>query len=786
MPIRMSKQVIYVDMDEEGRISRDNIPRDGKYHPLVITDTANDTQDRFKIYCRQRGNPVIYTQTGLKIRWPVADFSNHTSRKFQKTLPKREQKTIHRATIDFLRNICPDFASLQDMIDVDMKIVPTMVDEKLVTQTVSKRTGKKRARNGKMRKSVTKVANLWNILAEHKFRLCKGETQSKKSWAMTSIALYYLLHYRISTFIIVQNSRDAGSQLEERIRRVFSEYVDYIDEENLRDRFDELFAVLDVSRGKTVSENDVRKSMDGRRPRIFICLRNSTDIIPVNTVINNMITKRYALIIDESDETDSGVKSKTQTALNTLKDNASIVWDVTATPLTNIFKDPIDKGHVFVLTPPRHYKSLPMINFKQLPYNATFCNNIADNPFVMDPNLKKYIQDLAKTHPYNCTYYGGDKHPVYSLIRLGNTIAPHKKAAAYTYKKYGDRIVAITYNGSGDGITMRGKNLPTTPISIPGTRLVSTIKNGVHHIGGTHIGKIITWLYNNGGVQKFPRIAVFAGAKANRGISFGADNYSDCMAQRKICWHLTEMYFIAAKGMTIANLLQAIRLTGVFADSIPLTCYSNVCKDICDAYHSQEEWIERSRKMRLRTNRNKMCEVMADTPMAKDKIVKGRKYTAAGVKCRLKKVKDDGIHGGWDWQIEGRKYIKMIASFGTGTRSVEEKRVLTPEELETVREEVERKRVEGKDVEVKTRIDCIIRAYNTPGTLIKKLVDIFVTEDFRSLSLSELKNMVSPTLVIGNYNQWNLSHRKYHVVNRTSTGRYILRADVMNALGLVE
>lgn len=170
-----------------------------------------------------------------------------------------------------------------------------------------------------------------------------------------------------------------------------------------------------------------------------------------------------------------------------------------------------------------------------------------------------------------------------------------------------------------------------------------------------------------------------AGKMADRGITFGSAHYTECMAKNQVPWHLTELYYIAAKGTDQPTILQTCgRLCGIYIDNIPLTIYSNICDDIVKAYHAQEELIERARQMSsIALDSRLMKDIIPSIPIKKDKCAK-RRFTASKVSCRLKRVKDDSNAGGWNWEAEGRTLdISWSDEFGDGTRNVSVSKIFT-------------------------------------------------------------------------------------------------------------
>lgn len=611
----------------------------------------------------------------------------------------------------------------------------------------------------------------WNIETVNKTRMLKGEMQSCKSRAITTLALYYLLEYRIPTFIVVQNSIDACNQLKDRIFQVFDDYTDILQANNIKKTFKKLFKVLDVRRGKVTNVKELKNAMTGKVPKIFILLRNTNDINSINTLMEKVKRKRFVTIIDESDENDSGVESLVQHQLQILKENSRLIWDITATPLTNLVKDDIEQGYVGVLSTPPTYKGLPMVNFKNLDKECMYYTKVTHDPFELDPNLEEYLLDLSETDPFMCDMYN-EKHPVYSLVRSGNTIEPQLEVAYYISQHYGDKITVITYNGSSAGITLTGNGLPEYPIKIGNKR--TTYEDGFHKLPGCHIGKVITWLYNNGGVEKFPRIITLAGKMADRGISFGADNFSECKKNRKLWWHLTELYLIVPPSTTQSNLLQvAGRLCGVYNDNVPLTLFTNVGKDIVHSYWVQEELIDRARTQYKK--KYLMRDVLMDIKIQRDKCVKGRRFVSKGVCYQPQKVKNDSKYGGWNWENEGKTYFGTTAQFGEGTRKTE------------IRPKIVKQEVKEDDyyMEIKQGLDYIKRAYHNPKTTyIRKIIDKYEEEGFEPQTRKDLVDVIGYTFRLSNYDRWDVEHNRYKLLTKNSEKKYVLSEEIRNYLGL--
>jgi hypothetical protein len=599
---------------------------------LVNTIPMDDQKYKVSIYDEDQMVNVLYTQNNGSLAWYIKSGKKYFPLFASEPMYDNKHLSFKRETITFLKELCPDFSDLRDLIDNDISQNNSKAD-----RAVSRQSG-------------TALDLDWNIDTDpiSKTKIIKGCMQSRKTWMIVAMSMYYYLFYKVSVFIVIENKLSSCEQMMLRIRNVFDKYISLIGAKDLQTEFERMFQVLDVKRGKSCGEQEMQEALSGKSPRIFIALRSEYDLCPVNDIIEKSNQVKYALILDESDAIDNGSESWAQDELNYIKDSANIVWNVTATAMTSLMKEYIVSGNVFVMKKPEDYKDLPTFNMIQLDKESESCSDVDDDPFDKDPNLKNYLEDFSKKGIYFDPVWGGRRHPVISLVRVGITIEPQLRLAEFIQSNH--TITCITFNGSGEGLTLRGHGLPKSPIKIG--KNTSILEKEVHNFSDLQIGDAISYLQENGGVDRYPRIVIIAGKMADRGITFGSSNYSECISQKQVPWHLTEMYYLAAKGTDQPNLLQAAgRLCGVYIDNIPLTLYSNACDDIVKAYHAQEELIDRARK--ANREEQSMKDIIPTIEMSKEKCSK-RRFTSPKVPCRIKKVKDDSIYGGWDWEAEGR------------------------------------------------------------------------------------------------------------------------------------
>lgn len=528
-----------------------------------------------------------------------------------------------------------------------IKILKSFIDNEMGDRSESMRKIFKSIRHKMCLKNVDKNKELWmpEFDSKHFYRTIYSDMQSKKTAIMASICLYVVLGFQMSVFIFVQNRKADLAQITQRLTEFLSSWHSNID----RAKID--MVVLEPERGKLATLETFRSAMAGI-PKIFVCLFSAKDINPLVKMVQACDLKRYFIILDESDLLDNGKDKESSIAFENFCEHAVCVQNVTATPLTTLSHRVCLRRHFIVMPSPAFYKGLANMFYRDLPLKAKPCNNKADNPLTKDPNLISFLEKYHEK-PIPVVSITKEKVPNYLLARMGRTIGPQLLAAAYTHAHY-PKSVVITWNGGEDGSTLRCANLPKTSIIIPGTQIKSKYKDGVHHLRNVHIGQILTYLHTNRldskGELQFEYIIVFAGQMADRGITFGADNYSECQELGCAWWHLTDLYYIGRKNgskQNLANILQACaRICGVYNDNIPLTIYSNWVDGIREGYKLEQELINRVQS--IGNPDENILETLREMKVSKEKKLKKMCLTNGGVREPLKWVDGSDVKfGGW-------------------------------------------------------------------------------------------------------------------------------------------
>jgi hypothetical protein len=500
------------------------------------------------------------------------------------------------------------------------------------------------------------------IKFEEYYMIVKGYMQVGKTKFIIASAVWHILN-GMSSIIVLRNYNGDKDQMIRRISEFNKELQKFLGDD-LKDKFK-----VEALSNEKININH----LNGTTPSILISIANKNPLNKINKIIedNPECSKKFILFIDEVDFIDSE-GTCVQNELNKLREHCYCSYGVSATILDSTFKRDVDKSNVIVLSTPDNYKSI--VNFKFI--HLEFENHLVattDGCIIQeDNNIISYLDAFDMKNPYYVELYDDncDKninpicyHPVDTLLRVSICNNPNLRLLAYIAS---NRKFPVMYFQGGEG-SQAGKitasipshNTPITLINGCESRIQSSIilddKNntkleGIFHIFDNASPSLVKeWMKNTGGgVERFPRIMTLAGGMAARCQSFGAADFNECLSNKTLAWHLTEMYIAVSTNMDQPELIQtAGRLCVVARDNIQPLFYAtkSVCKDLIHAFQTQEELIERSRKS---TTTESIGDIMKNLPIYSKKIVVGRDLTKkTEVKLNLVSKEDDKAAGGW-------------------------------------------------------------------------------------------------------------------------------------------
>ena len=302
-----------------------------------------------------------------------------------------------------------------------------------------------------------------------------------------------------------------------------------------------------------------RKPVASIRPQIVLALANGISLQKVFSILQ----KDYVLIIDEADYVDSGTLTRKAVVLPMLKSQAHCVLGVSATVMDLLGKEALLPKDLVLLTPSSDYKGIPHILGQAksfIPPGAKYSSKVDANLLENDPYLLDWIQELVD-EPVG-VLPDGTVHPNVALVTICDTVDPCLRAREEICRRY-PRVTVIDHHA--DGIIIQ--------------------KGIIEDMSRLPISEVLQSLQEETGP-----IVIFAGDIAGRGVSYVSSDYR---------LHLTHQRLIVSASCTEPELMQKIRLCGVYKDHLPLklvTTESIVC-DLRKAYFKQEELVGRVREV---------------------------------------------------------------------------------------------------------------------------------------------------------------------------------------------
>lgn len=366
----------------------------------------------------------------------------------------------------------------------------------------------------------------------HHYIAVKGHVQSGKTKFILCVS-FLMLWFDISPVLVLRNLHSDASQLLQRW-------------EEMKGTFQEFLPKIKIIKSNTKSETKRTKSA------LYICLGNGIAMKKFNKVV----PEHYVCILDEVDAMDMGRDTYRNQQISLLKKNALIVFGVSATMLDPLSKEQVCSKDMILLKTATDYKGIKDIQFVPIVHESVFSNRVDDELTEKQPGLLPFLSDFSKRTVI-------EEHGIYFphivLVNVGSTISPYMKLQELLKEEL-PSLCTILYNANG----------------------ITVFLNGTVYSRRDSISETIQWLKDSVGAEKVPTIAIFSCVLAGRGVSFVSVDYE---------WHLNAMYLCVSPSCDEAELLQKMRLSGRYRDSIPLELYTlpATYSDLLKAFYKQEE-----------------------------------------------------------------------------------------------------------------------------------------------------------------------------------------------------
>jgi len=302
------------------------------------------------------------------------------------------------------------------------------------------------------------------------------------------------------------------------------------------------YQVLIIIRDRKSDYDQLYERFQQQPKNLFISLSNHTAL----TKISKLITNPYILFIDEVDYVDSTEQSKKYKMIKELKDKSYFTIGITATAMDPIGKEQISYDQIIILEKDPHYYGINDIEMLEISNQCKYTGKIKSNLFETDIDLLPFMEEYSKRQPTHI--------PNICLINICRTKEPCERVQKINFP----HLAIIIYNSNG--ISFLGKIYKQT------------------------ISSFLQYLKDNGGIKKYPNIIIFSGDLAGRCISFVSSDFK---------WHLTDMRLLVSPGCDEPELIQKIRLCGIYSEKTHLRLYTTfkIINDLKKAYLRQEELL---------------------------------------------------------------------------------------------------------------------------------------------------------------------------------------------------
>jgi hypothetical protein len=411
--------------------------------------------------------------------------------------------------------------------------------------------------------------NFNQISYKTKKMIVSGSIQSGKSIFIMAFALLNVLFGK-SSIILFRNITADLIQFEDRIRRLIVKFQ----------KSRKIIANVSISTSTVIKKSN---------PTIYLCIANEASMRKINGA-------DFVLIIDEVDFVDS--KSEVRSvSLDTLKDAASFVLGVTATPLATCVEWNLPANGIVELSRKSNYVGFDnqedLIQFheidtgsKTIPASVDDIEKIYENT----PALAEYLQDFSKC-PLAPSNEGSFMQEM-TLIRLCTGIVPQTVLAQEIIAKYPEMgVVVFVKRGS----YIYHPSFGTVPISVDKER--SKVSGNIHEFSpDVDVGAVLA-LFQGKGVGVIPRVVCIAGVRAARGISFSSGVVPEDASLRL---RANSMFVKISTTTVNSEILQIFgRVLGNFegvTDKHPQRIYCSAadCESVQKAFLTLQELLNRT------------------------------------------------------------------------------------------------------------------------------------------------------------------------------------------------
>ena len=683
------------------------------------------------------------------------------------------QETIRAsAQYLFLSRIKNPFAraQMEKMLSYNHQILDIMDSNSGGQQNKNKNKNKNKigGRSGRVRAE--------GVLAlDKRYFLIYGKCQSGKTRFIQDVVFSHILINKCAGIAILRNSVGDSRQLQKRCDEYRMECEKWMKMNHPGLKGTGLNFIYANTAAKAAT---IREALVGKKPSLIIMIANSPQMTRMKDAISDTKDPLYVVAIDEADQVAYGEqKTSFRTILQEdILPHAGRVYGTTATSFDMVFtEEKIDTASIIILETRGMYKGMRQIELRGLSNKAIPANNTHDW-FDNDGNVIPVLSHLGKLDCWKnpkhniCDPSYNPDHPTITIIKnthlnasqdkLLHHITSHPELSMWSGLIYNGQGITVYHPQSSLLQKMRGKSPCSRKWADNKNVKNSLFFRGVGISDGLEYLRQLDMILVGRGMSRVTHIAVIAGDLADRGISFVSTDYD---------WHPTSMYYVPSARATVSHIIQAAgRLCGNFDDNIPLQLFApcETLEDLNRGINLQEDILERV-KMKAKGS---AVDIIQDMEISDEKIpyrFMGHQVDNEEVAVKMNVIygQDDGI------------------DLSTFTENKIKKMLPVDEDKKETKEET-KEETKG-DHDPQKGLEAVARAYKKNG-FIRKIIDSFVASDFASLSKTHLQEVCkNPGLSINDFCKWELKYSRYCILEKISSGKYILRAKIIEYLNLV-
>lgn len=470
--------------------------------------------------------------------------------------------------------------------------------------------------------------------------LVLGAVQSGKSRLIHALTLYYILVVKEPVVVMLRNCSADLEQMGRGFELFLEEFYDYA-EINVEEEV--VFHINDIHQPRKMEEmrghEEIFSALERReRGCVLLCLANVDNVKKANACLG-VASRKVLTIVDECDQLlYSGGHHFPNHVDELLSENTHYLFGISATLFESFCPEysQFNTKNCYVMPPPENYKGILDIKFEYInPIDKHIKKTTNSSQLSWDHELTNFLNKIMDTQPYEI----GDNeyHPIQALIKTERLIEGQTKLAQsiLDHDEWAKKFTIITYNGQSTSLyakCLRGKiiRLPYNH-----KREKNQPDTSVHIFENVGIQSVLQYLKENGGAIRFSHILIISEKLAGRGINFVSTDFK---------WHCTHMFYRPYDSSRVTELLQSMRLCGIYEDNIPPVCYMEY-KDYDDMYRGFQLQNDMFARIKKTANRLDLSEWLTYVKFHYAKVPTYRKLCRG--KINLQKTKkpeeDDGM-----------------------------------------------------------------------------------------------------------------------------------------------